>query len=198
MQNVPGLFLILSVAFPWKMAFNFMKKLGKLFFNIIIGFALLFAGYLLGFWTNFYYLSYKYNPVRLSNERALKDIHGGKTPEETYGLFVSALKQENTELASKYFVLGKQDEKFTEFKKIKESGELQKYIEDLPKWSEMREMESFNNELKEFQYKSFREKDIKIIDKLTKKEEILKTGWYITFISFHFNPTTHIWKIKRL
>lgn len=175
-----------------------MQKFKNVSFYLVFGFSALAVGYLFGFWTNFYYLSYKFNPVRLSNERAIKDIHGGKTPEETYELFVSALKQENIELASKYFVLGKQDEKLEEFEKIKEKGELQKYIEDLPEGGEMREIKGFNNDVKEFQYRAFREKDIRIIDKLTKKEEILKTGWYSTFMSFHFNSTTHIWKIERL
>lgn len=37
------------------------------------------------------------------------DTYGGKTPEETYDLFIEALKSEDVELASKYFVAEKQD-----------------------------------------------------------------------------------------
>ncbi len=39
-------------------------------------------------------------------ERAMRaDIYGGKTPEETLKMFVEALKKEDVELASKYFLL---------------------------------------------------------------------------------------------
>jgi len=34
-----------------------------------------------------------------------EDTYGGKTPEETLNLFIEALKKEDLELASKYFVL---------------------------------------------------------------------------------------------
>ena len=36
-----------------------------------------------------------------------EDTFGGKTPEETLALFIDALKRGDTDLASKYFVLGK-------------------------------------------------------------------------------------------
>lgn len=35
----------------------------------------------------------------------IEDVYGGKTPEETLKLFIQALKEENIELASKYFAL---------------------------------------------------------------------------------------------
>jgi len=38
------------------------------------------------------------------------DKIGGKTPEETFDMFIDALKKEDIELASKYFVLQKQDD----------------------------------------------------------------------------------------
>jgi hypothetical protein len=38
------------------------------------------------------------------------DKYGGKTPEETYTMFLEALKKKDIELASKYFVLEKQEE----------------------------------------------------------------------------------------
>ncbi len=39
-------------------------------------------------------------------EKAMKeDVYGGKTPEETLKLFIEALKKEDIELASKYFIL---------------------------------------------------------------------------------------------
>lgn len=38
------------------------------------------------------------------------DTYGGKTPQETYALFLEALEKKDIELASKYFVLDKQEE----------------------------------------------------------------------------------------
>ena len=35
-------------------------------------------------------------------------MYGGKTPQETFDLFISALENKNVELASKYFILNKQ------------------------------------------------------------------------------------------
>src|SRR3989338_5338672 len=37
------------------------------------------------------------------------DKIGGQTPEETFDMFIAALKKEDIELASKYFVIKKQD-----------------------------------------------------------------------------------------
>ncbi|TSA56814.1 hypothetical protein D4R42_02795, partial [bacterium] len=38
------------------------------------------------------------------------DTYGGETPEKTYGMFLQALKMEDIDLASKYFILDKQEE----------------------------------------------------------------------------------------
>ena len=38
------------------------------------------------------------------------DKYGGKTPEETFDLFIAALEKGDIELASKYFVLNKQEQ----------------------------------------------------------------------------------------
>jgi len=38
------------------------------------------------------------------------DKYGGKTPEETYTMFLEALKKKDIELASKYFALEKQEQ----------------------------------------------------------------------------------------
>ena len=40
----------------------------------------------------------------------LEDKYGGKTPEETFDMFIAALEKGDVELASKYFVFNKQDE----------------------------------------------------------------------------------------
>lgn len=44
------------------------------------------------------------------NKPYLEDSYGGKTPKETLELFIAAVEKEDFELASKYFVLSKQEE----------------------------------------------------------------------------------------
>jgi hypothetical protein len=60
-----------------------------------------------------------------------KDTYGGKTPEETLELFISALEQGDTELARKYFVMEKQDEWGHNLNKIKSDGLLGDMVNDL-------------------------------------------------------------------
>src|SRR3989338_4669686 len=59
------------------------------------------------------------------------DTYGGATPEETYDLFIEALKAGDVELASKYFVLYKQDDLLKTLSKFKETGELAGLINEL-------------------------------------------------------------------
>jgi hypothetical protein len=48
--------------------------------------------------------------IEKQEQRYKEDKFGGKTPEETYEMFLDALRKKDIELASKYFVLDKQDE----------------------------------------------------------------------------------------
>jgi len=80
----------------------------------------------------------KYLAWKSSYEKAMsEDTYGGKTPEETLNLFIEALKKEDLELASKYFVLnsnGQRDPKWLEaLQKTKEAGKLKEVIELLSK-----------------------------------------------------------------
>lgn len=66
---------------------------------------------------------------RLAAEKA--DTYGGDTPEETWKMFLDALRNNDLELASKYFVLDKQQEHLEWFQKVEESGLLEDMISDL-------------------------------------------------------------------
>jgi len=59
------------------------------------------------------------------------DTYGGETPKETYGMFLQALKTEDIDLASKYFVLDKQKEYKQFFTDIKNNNKWDEMIEDL-------------------------------------------------------------------
>ncbi|MBI1975090.1 MAG: hypothetical protein HYS57_01870 [Parcubacteria group bacterium] len=69
--------------------------------------------------------------VREREEFEKNDTYGGKTPEETYQLFLQALEKQDIELASKYFVREKQGEIQQRLTKIKDNGKWQFMYEDL-------------------------------------------------------------------
>ncbi|MCX7589835.1 MAG: hypothetical protein N2Z85_02760, partial [Patescibacteria group bacterium] len=76
----------------------------------------------------------KYLQMQANYEKAMKeDTYGGKTPEETLKLFIDALKKEDFDLASKYFVLnysGIVDPKYKEaLIKAKNEGKIEKIID---------------------------------------------------------------------
>jgi len=60
-----------------------------------------------------------------------QDKDGGKTPEETMALFLDALRSGDTDQASKYFILDKQDQWREDLVKIKADGYLDEMVEDV-------------------------------------------------------------------
>jgi len=83
-----------------------------------------------GMWAGFQsYQYYKTYPVRklargleqMTKERELlykNDLYGGKTPEETFVMYVEALKKGDLDLASRYFVLSGQAKELEALKKM--------------------------------------------------------------------------------
>lgn len=108
---------------------NIFKFGGVAFLIVLLG-----AGILYGI----QYLRYRNSPeyqVQIELEKLEKmyaeDPYGGETPEETLRLFIDALKNGDTDLAAKYFVLDKQEEWREDLSKIKEKGLLGEMIKDL-------------------------------------------------------------------
>jgi len=60
-----------------------------------------------------------------------EDKYGGKTPEETYDMFISALQKGDTTLASKYFVLNKQESWKTTLEQYQKQDLLTKLISEI-------------------------------------------------------------------
>ena len=56
------------------------------------------------------------------------DPYGGNTPEETLQLFIDALKNGDTDLATKYIVMEKQERYLTDLRIIKDNQNLPAYI----------------------------------------------------------------------
>jgi len=62
-----------------------------------------------------------------------EDTYGGSTPEETLNLFIDALKKGDTDLASKYFVVDKQEEWKGKLEQSKKAENLNGFIALLEK-----------------------------------------------------------------
>lgn len=102
---------------------------------------ILFAVTLLGFFgpkVASYWREYRYDvnlreaeDMARAIETAYKnDLDGGKTPEETFDLFLTALKASNTLQASKYYELSVQPKALVSLQKeLAENGNLQKSID---------------------------------------------------------------------
>lgn len=60
-----------------------------------------------------------------------EDFVGGKTPEETFQLFLDALRREDIDAAAKYFVIDKQEEWRKSFSEIKAKGEWGNMMKDV-------------------------------------------------------------------
>lgn len=104
---------------------------------------------------------------KIFEEAEKNDIWGGKTPQETYEMYYSALKKGDIDLASKYFagVEGKaRAKKWLE--EMKEKGELGEYISKLPRWEELKEKEYWDPDGKEFVLIKYRnqQKNIRLPD----------------------------------
>lgn len=125
-----------------------------------------------------------------------KDIYGGETPEITYNLFINALKEGDIEIASKYFFLSDWDKKQAQFKEKQDKGELNEYINNLPKWEELEAIDRKDG-VREYKYKRFLKEGIEYLQ--NGKGGVIKTefpaGEYASSIIFRFNDLNKIWKI---
>lgn len=108
-----------------------------------------------------------------------KDIYGGKTPEETWTLYVDALKRGDIDLASKYFAVNRQEEERQELFQIERDEKL----EELAK--------IYSQELKLEQKRSDKAY-FYIVRENVAGEKINDS------IAFYFNPYTKVWKIINL
>ena len=127
------------------------EKSGRKYWKFVIGFLIIIVVVAGGFfvWDKYFSQQAKLNRQNAENyqkyldwqknyEKAMReDTYGGKTPEETLQMFIEALRKEDVELASKYFVLrsdGSSDPKWKEgLIKTKEIGKLQEVINVLSK-----------------------------------------------------------------
>lgn len=158
----------------------FLKKILTVFLGILGLFLIL----VIGTAANELWKSYKWQKAvdkfQESLEKPYKeDIYGGKTPEETWKMFLDALKAGDIELASRYFAVEKQEEEKQELFQIKQDKKLELLIK------------IYSQELKLEQ-----KRDNKVYFYIL-REDI--AGEKISdSIIFYLNPYTKIWKIVSL
>src|SRR3989344_2535021 len=120
-----------------KKVLKILKSAGVVVLAVLIFYLAMEAGFRTKDWLD---LKKANKEAKNFNESILKmfqdDTYGGKTPEETFNLFVTALKNEDVDLAVKYIVLDieRRQKYYDEFNEKKQKGELKKYIENWPKW----------------------------------------------------------------
>lgn len=112
------------------------------------------------------------------------DTYGGKTPEETWGMFLDALKKGDIELASKYYAVGVAAAGRVPVDRIykkKQNGELDEWIKELEglKKSSREPLEGEAN----YYYDYFDEEFNQILS---------------SPVIFYLNPYTKVWKIVSL
>lgn len=108
-----------------------------------------------------------------------EDVYGGATPEETWGLFLNALRNGDIDLASKYFVVEKQGSWKKTIINTKEAGKLDKVIKNIS--VPLQKEKNYLQGEKAYFYYELRDEKTKEI--------------YNNSVVFYFNPYTKIWKI---
>lgn len=175
-----------------------MNKKNILWIILII--ILILGGFFL--FKNYYYswrIGYQWHKFETEFTNYLKDDkYGGKTPEETYNMFIGVLKSGDVETASKYFYWEKQVDEQRRLQKMEDEGNLGDYINNLPKWGDLREEEYSVSDEKHYSYEYIQEQDEKYFDELLQKNDILKAGKYRSSIIFQSNKQANIWKIYSL
>lgn len=138
-----------------------------------------------------YYVWRKFNPtpydvgmklVENYEKQMRADTYGGATPEETLKLFVAALKKEDVELASKYFMLddnGSREKWVQRLTELKEKKLLQQMATDI----ETKAKPDLKNKISETDFKFVLYQD---------------NGLVGAGIDMELNKQSGVWKIESL
>ncbi len=124
------------------------------------------------------------------------DKIGGRTPEETFDMFISALKKGDVDLASKYFVLKKQDEWEKTLREYQKGNILENFLKELEdqrkKWE--RSKKDISNSI-EFYYTTTIEENSQV--EFNGQKLDIPAGEYTNTTRFEKYPTG-VWKIDLL
>lgn len=146
----------------------------------------------------------KWEAQRLQNQWEKpyrEDKYGGKTPEETYDLFLDALRKGDTTLASKYFVIEKQDDWNKTLNEYQKKNKLIDFINELENTKKIwiKTKSSSNTLFKDiisYEYKVLVTKDTTV--DFEGKTLNVPAGNYTNETTFELNTFSKIWKIHDL
>ncbi len=171
----------------------------------------LYLGYIAGLEAKYYLEKWKMQrKVDTFNNAIIQmfknDTYGGRTPEETYNLFVDALKKQDVDLAVKYFILDadRRERYQKEFNDKKQSGELEKYANAFPKWEEFEQIKDQENDwisqaMVEHRYYYSKSETVKLPDGAGGYiEHTWSPGDYIDYSIIFTKNINDIWKISSL
>lgn len=127
----------------------------------------------------------------------LEDKYGGKTPEETYDLFLTALRAGNTNLASKYFVIEKQAEWKKTLEEYKNKNLLTNFVIELENTEKTwKKVDSKDDNFAQYALSPTVVKEKTQVELNGNKIE-LPAGSYANWNSFQKYPSG-VWKIDSL
>lgn len=130
-----------------------------------------------------------------------QDIYGGKTPEETYDMFLAALRKGDTTLASKYFVVDKQNNWLKTFQEYQTQNLLNNLVGELEQNRKFWTPQKQNDEGIRYMYSYTREtpKTTELPISSGKTQKItLPAGKFNAETIFSKNTMTNVWKISSL
>ncbi|MDO8558005.1 MAG: hypothetical protein Q7S09_02310 [bacterium] len=180
-----------------------VKKVALAFVGIMVGLVLVTGLFLATKWPKSLYDSFRYaqnqrklmQAIKEADELMKNDTYGGESPEETFAMFLNALKAGDTNLASKYFVLSKQDEWKGNLEKVKNGGQLPGMIEDLTKASQTWQRGEENPGILFYRYDAREEEQTVELSNGT--QTTFPAGVYQQTITFLKNINNR-WKISQL
>jgi hypothetical protein len=130
-----------------------------------------------------------------------EDTFGGKTPEETYDMFLSALSKGDTTLASKYFVVDEQDKWEKTLTQYQEARVLNSFVTELKQtktlWKQLPpSREPLLENTISYGYTTVVKNDSTA--DFNGKKIAIPAGNYSNSTTFELNTYTKIWKIRDL
>ena len=126
-----------------------------------------------------------------------EDTYGGKTPEETYDMFLDALRKGDTTLASRYFVIDEQEKWQKTLEQYKVQSLISGFVNELEGVKKIwRKSDKSNENVTSFIYTNTISED-KIVEFEGEKITI-PSGNYANETIFEFNIYTKVWKISFL
>jgi len=126
------------------------------------------------------------------------DIYGGKTPQETYEMFKATLQDGDILNAAKFYL--RDEDRISAYKKfdqLQKDGKLNDWINNLPQWSQMKEVAYWDPDGKEFQYDYTQKDDYIFYDVAMQKDRVVPAGKYKASIIFELGDSK-LWKINQL